>query len=189
MKPQIIGLYSPSPGCGKSTIAEYLHCYNFKTVSFARPLKLMTRVLLSQLGYPQELIQRFLIEQKEDRIPNIGVSARHILRTLGTEWGRDCVHPEVWLMCWRVSVDRHIRNGHHVVCDDVRFPNEADLIRQTGGALWRIDRPQPEPDSTHRSDGNLNDYSFDQVLENDSTVLDLYEKVDHLISPENVLVA
>lgn len=186
---EIIGLYSSCPQSGKSSIANYLSVYNFKTVSFARPLKQMVRSLISNLGYSPELVERFMTEAKEEAIPNLGVSARHLMRTLGTEWGRDCVHPDVWNRCWRVAVDRHTRNGHHVVVDDVRFPNEAALIRQIGGQLWRIHRPDsPELDASHRSDGALDDFAFDRVIDNDGTLLDLYAKVDAFVCPQGLCV-
>lgn len=187
---KLIGIYSSVPQSGKSKLANYLSVYDYKTVSFARPLKLMVRVLLSNLGYPPELVDRFMNEAKEEPIPNLGVSARHLLRTLGTEWGRDCVHPEVWNRCWRVSVQRHFNNGHHVVVDDLRFPNEAELIRQVGGQLWRLDRPDaPTPEGSHRSDGGLDDITFDHVLTNDGTLLDLYAQVDAILCPDGEVVA
>lgn len=187
---ELIAIYSSVPQSGKSSLANYLSVYNYKTVSFARPLKLMVRLLLSNLGYTPDLINRFMNESKEEPIPNIGVSARHLLRTLGTEWGRDCVHPEVWNRCWRVSVNRHFRNGHNVVVDDLRFPNEAELVRQVGGQIWRLQRPDaPENDSTHRSDRGLDDLTFDHLIENDGTLLDLYSKVDAILCTDGKLLA
>lgn len=180
---RLIGLYSSTPQSGKSSIANYLHIYNFKTVSFARPIKLMCRVLLSNLGYTPILIDRFMHEKKEEVIPNLGVSLRHLMRTLGTEWGRSCVHPEIWNKCWRISIDRHFRNGHDVVVDDVRFTNEVALLKQVGGEIWRIDRPSaPVQTTTHVSDGGLEDYAFDQTLINEGSLIDLYDQVDRLVS-------
>lgn len=182
---KIIGIYSPVPQSGKSSLAQYLAVYDFKVVSFAHPLKVMVRLLLSNLGYPPELVNRFLHEAKEEPVPNLGVSTRHLCQTLGTEWGRDCVHPELWNRCWRVAVERHTRNGHNVVCDDVRFPNEAEFIQATGGQLWRLTRPDaPTPEAVHRSDGALDSFTFDHDLINDGSLLDLYAQVDAILCPE-----
>lgn len=187
---KLIGIYSSVPQSGKSVLASYLTVYDYKTVSFARPFKRMVRLLLSNLGYTPELVNRFMNEAKEEPIPNIGVSARHLMRTLGTEWGRDCVHPEVWNRCWRVTIDRHFRNGHNVVVDDLRFPNEAELIRKSGGQIWHLIRPDaPTPEGSHRSDGGLNALTFDHVLINDGTLLDLYAKVDTILCPNGEVLA
>jgi hypothetical protein len=42
--------------------------------------------------------------------------------TLGTEWGRDAVHPDLWVRLWAASGPRTSR----VVVEDVRFPNEVE---------------------------------------------------------------
>lgn len=181
----LIGLYSSAPQCGKSTVAEYLRIYDFVTISFATPLKVMTRLVLKNLGYPPSLVKRYMTDHKEEVIPNIGVSARHMMRTLGTEWGRDCIHPEIWLMCWRVSIESALRQGRPVVCDDVRFPNEAELIQRLHGELWHISRTSiPTPESGHRSDGALDGFTFDLHLNNDGSLVDLYEIIDKVLPQE-----
>jgi hypothetical protein len=60
-----------------------------------------------------------------------------------------------------------------VVVDDVRFPNEAQLIKSMGGQLWRIERPGLTDATGHSSEGGLADWEFDRVIVNDGTVEDL----------------
>ena len=70
-----------------------------------------------------------------------------------------------------------------VVITDVRFPNEAALVRQLGGQLWQIRRPGYEAGGTgHASDTDGSEFRPDVVLENFGglddlrrTVLDAWE--------------
>lgn len=79
---------------------------------------------------------------------------------------------------------QHIANGlGPLVITDVRFPNEAALVRQLGGQLWQIRRPGYEAGGTgHASDTDGSEFRPDVVLENFGglddlrrTVLDAWE--------------
>lgn len=166
----LIGLYSPAPQSGKTTVANALAAsQGFCRVAFADPLKAMTCRFLEGLGYREDQAQRLVHVDKAVTIPELGVTARHLLQTLGTEWGRTCVAPDVWLKCWQAAAKRHPR----VVADDVRFPNEAQLIRDMGGQLWCIVRPGVEAATTHASEGGLAGWEFDRVIVNDGTLREL----------------
>lgn len=61
-----------------------------------------------------------------------------------------------------------------VVITDVRFPNEAALIRQLGGQLWQIRRPGYEAGGTgHASDTDGSEFGPDRVLVNGGSPMDL----------------
>ena len=61
-----------------------------------------------------------------------------------------------------------------VVITDVRFPNEAALIRQLGGQIWQIRRPGYEAGGTgHASDTDGSEFRPDVVLENFGSLEDL----------------
>jgi hypothetical protein len=154
-------------GSGKSVIANVLTSdFNFTRVKFAGPLKDMLRVMLFGMGFCNDDIKRMLEgDLKEVVIPELGVTPRHLMVTLGTEWGRDAVRPDLWTVLWAAQADRYA----DVVVDDVRFPNEVDLIRARGGKVWRIDRPglvssghiseslEVTPDITIKNTGTLAD--------------------------------
>ena len=169
--PRLIGLYSPAPGCGKSTVANAL--INHQRVSFAAPLKCAVSNMLHDLGVPG----LYAYTNKEAIIPELGVSARHMMQTLGTEWGRACIHPDFWVMIARAKAQRIMNENGSVVIDDVRFPNEAAMIRDLGGELWRIDRPGVSYDGSHESEGGLEDITPDRMIINDGTITQLKEKV------------
>ncbi|MGA0103180.1 MAG: hypothetical protein ACO3LH_05645 [Steroidobacteraceae bacterium] len=183
--PRLIGLYSPSPQAGKTTVATYLTEFGFYRAPFAAPIKRMARTFLIQLGYGPDDIDQLLTDCKEATLGGIRTSTRQILRTLGTEWGRTCIHPDVWLMCWERIATRHLNSGVSVVVDDVRFENEAELILRLGGELWSITRPDvPAHPTEHASEGALDAYpKFSQHLTNDATLLDLYGDVRSILDP------
>ena len=170
--PRLIGLYSPAPGCGKTSVADLL--IEHQRVSFAAPLKRAVWRLLDELGLEGF---RYVYTDKEAIIPELGVSARHMMQTLGTEWGRACIHPDFWVMIARAEAQRIMADGRSVVIDDVRFPNETAMIRELGGELWRIDRPGVSYDGDHSSEGGLEDITPDRVIINDGTITQLKEKI------------
>jgi hypothetical protein len=78
---------------GKDTFGRHLvENYSFEHAYFAKPLKNM----LTALGFPESQYQT--TEEKEAVIPDIGRSYRYLAQTIGTEWGRNLVHPDIWLL-------------------------------------------------------------------------------------------
>ena len=166
----IIGLYSPAAQSGKTTVAQYLQERGYCRLPFAQPMRDMLSVMLSDLGYSEEHIAHHLYVDKEAVVAELGVSARHLLRTLGTEWGRECVSPSVWLDVWLAKA----RRKSFVVVDDVRFTNEAELIRLLGGEVWRITRPGVVRNTEHASEGGLDEWEhFTCDIVNSGSISDL----------------
>lgn len=166
----IIGLYSPAAQSGKTTIAKFLQERGYTRLPFAQPMRDMLSVMLSDLGYSEEHIAHHLYVDKEAVVAELGVSARHLLRTLGTEWGRECVSPSVWLDVWLAKA----RRKSFVVVDDVRFTNEAELIRLLGGEVWRITRPGVVRNTEHASEGGLDEWEhFTCDIVNSGSISDL----------------
>ena len=60
----------------------------------------------------------------------------------------------------------HLKVGLTVLIDDMRFPNEYHLIKELGGECWLIKRPGNATTTSHPSEGGLDGYSFDRVLNN-----------------------
>jgi hypothetical protein len=196
----LIALYSPAPQCGKSTIADHLVTeHGFTRLSFAEPLKAMAGTLLGFFGYSPQDAFHMTHAAKEAPLPEIDrrITSRQLQRTLGTEWGRDCIHTDIWLRCW---ASRYLRlctqaAGTRVVVDDMRFLNEALLMQRFDALLWKVERPGVDISSTHRSDGDLNhlkplsdpenDYSvgFDHLFINDGSVDELLNAVDGTLTP------
>jgi len=158
-------------GSGKSEVAAVLTgVYGFTRVKFADPLKNMLRTMLSDMGHTAEDVERYLEgdlkESLVDGLHHLGITARHLMVTLGTEWGRDNLHRDIWLHLWLARAERFA----HVVADDVRFPNEVDAIRQAGGQIWQIIRPGLTA-AAHASEQLV--VEADRVIHNTGTLFDL----------------
>lgn len=92
------------------------------------------------------------------------------MQTLGTEWGRECIAPDVWTRLTLAGAS--LREGRSVVIDDVRFPNEVVAIRALGGIVVRIERPGLVPED-HPSGTAQAAIVADHTLANDGIVGDL----------------
>jgi hypothetical protein len=79
--------------------------------------------------------------------------------------------------CWKGRAQRF----DAVVADDVRFPNEAKMIKLLGGEMWRIDRPDAVRTFDHASEGSLDTYrEFDRHITNEGTIDDLISKLQDI---------
>jgi len=174
--PQIIGLMGYA-GAGKSEIARIL-CdeYGFVSPHIGRPLKRMLGALLDEIGYDAETIARYVDgDLKRSVIPELGVTSTEAQQTLGTEWGRECVRPDLWLSLWLAKADRLVANGGRVVQESVRFANEAEALRARGAIIVEVQRPGVGPHSDHPSERLPAEP--DLVIVNDGALLDLSRKV------------
>ena len=171
---RLIGLYSHAPSSGKSTVAGMLGGVTF---SFADPLRNFVARTLTSLGHDGFDLVR---NHKEEKITGIGVTPRQMMQTLGTEWGRACVHPDLWVMIAESEAKNWLRSVN-VTFDDVRFPNEADMIRRLGGELWLVDRPGVVYEGSHASEGALINVSPDSVINNSGDLEQLREVVSGLL--------
>lgn len=134
MAHRLIGLIGRK-GSGKDTAAEALEALGFQNVKFAGALKEMLGVFLAYQGADADTIRRMIDgDLKEVETPLFGgKTPRHAMQTLGTEWGRKLIHPDIWL---RASMAKAILGDS--VITDVRFPNEAEAVTKAGGAVVRI---------------------------------------------------
>jgi hypothetical protein len=121
-------------GSGKNAAAE---ATGGLVIGFADPLY---AGLAAMLGVTEEQLRARAT--KELPLPGIGRSPRDLLRTLGTEWGRELVRADIWLVRARQRIEDAGRAGAAVVAIcDVRFPNELAMVHDLGGQVWWVDRP------------------------------------------------
>ena len=106
---------------------------------------------------------------------------RPFLQWYGTEFGREFVGPDsIWIDDLIARVNEHqSRTGQVVICDDVRFENEVEHLRDAGFVFFRIERAS----DTHT--GALFDkYGVDktaQLLSHPSESAVLHLPVDYVI--------
>jgi len=170
--PKLIGLTGRARS-GKDTVAGMLQsAFQFKTLAFAAPLK---EGLKTMLGLTDEHVHGAL---KETLIEDFSKSPRQMLQTLGTEWGRLLVHDNIWLTVARRKVDEWRDCGFNVAITDVRFENEAEMIRKMGGQVWHVVRDSAPQVNAHASEGGVKfNADTDFTIYNNSTLDDLFDIV------------
>lgn len=146
---RLIGLAGVA-GSGKDTTFElireiYPGAANFK---FADPIK---DGIMMMLGEAYGVAYEDMYGASDRRSQQIGdlvledgspLTIRYALQTLGTEWGRECLHQDIWVNLAIQRAREAARGGvQTVVFTDCRFVSEARAIRDAGGTVWLIDRP------------------------------------------------
>jgi hypothetical protein len=164
---------------GKDTAGAVLGKCGFNHISFATPMKYYVGVLLSALGYSNEDCDAYTDgAKKQEIVPELGVTPRHMLQSLGTDWGRDLINPDLWVKLLVGRVKQAPEEDFYVT--DVRFHNEADLIRASGGKVVRIVNPNTADDcfSSHASERDIPNLATDYPdIINDSDIKTLHGKV------------
>ena len=137
---RIVGLTGPKY-VGKTTVARVLgeRPYYLARRSFAEPPREMIRTLLRLAGLSEaEIAAATTGSMKETPLSCLrGRSYRHAIRTLGDEWGRQLVDEGLWT---GILERRVTSEGVDVVVDDVRYEDEAELIRRLGGRVVELHR-------------------------------------------------
>lgn len=180
----IIGL-AGRKASGKTTAARFLvNGMDFHRLSFADPLRDMVGCFLLGMGYGADYIETLLTADKEQMLAPIGKTPRQLLQTLGTEWGRDHVDRNVWVTLARRRINTSAEP--RIIFDDVRFENEAAMIRGMGGQIIHIDRGDLAADS-HASEHGIDEHDADLFVDNDTTVEEFLRDVELVV--ESVVYA
>lgn len=157
-------------GSGKSTAIQCLREIQHEPVQVVK--------FAGTLYEIQELIYK-KIEPVYKRPENF-IKDRKLLQLIGTEWGRNSVSETIWLDLWKREVEYMSENypGTILVSDDVRFDNEADLIRSMGGSVIQIVSDKQRTDTKagiagHASETGVDLNKIDYILENNGSIEDL----------------
>lgn len=177
---KLIGLIGRARS-GKDTVARYLAMqHKFTHVAFADPMKEMLEAAFGDL---------FRDGDREQPIDWLGKSPRQLMQTLGTEWGRNQVHQDIWTLLMEQKILEQkaldeVGFGTNMVISDVRFYNEADMILKHGGELWQIQRDTAETVNAHVSE----QYSWDtyqtKTLDNNGSLAELFLQVEEAYQGE-----
>jgi hypothetical protein len=98
------------------------------------------------------------------------LTGREFLQRYGTEAHRDVFGQDFWL-------DAVLPDGRDdcplLVIPDVRFDNEAQRVRERGGTLVHINRPEVQPVEAHASEAGIPAAADDWVLHNTGSLEEL----------------
>jgi len=173
---RVIG-FTGYAGAGKDEAADTLTAFGFKKLGFADPMYDIALVLnpwLFRFGILFRLswAVRALGWTRAKKIPAV----RRYLQTLGTEVGRTFFGESVWVD----FLARRMRSGGKYTVTNVRYPNEAELIRRMGGHIIRIERPGTGPANGHSSEHQP--IHADAVIFNAGTIRELRIQVAETVA-------
>jgi len=163
----IIGLtgYAQS---GKDSVAKILvEQYGFTRLAFADKIRDMLYYLnpLVKEGFRlQGVVDAYGWDQAKVLFPEV----RKELQELGVS-ARSYLGSDVWV---HAVFEQMVDNVNYVITD-VRFENEADMIKKAHGDLWRIKRPGVKAVNGHISESELDGYKVDKILSNGDTLEEL----------------
>lgn len=157
-KRAIIG-FSGAISSGKDTAALIAqHAYpgmKFKRVSFADALKQAYSVMT---GIAWQNTKEF----KESMCPVFKVSRREVLQRMGTNALRNNFDKDIW-----INIVKHKYGEGNLIISDVRFDNEAQWIRDSGGVVIQIERTDGAEKSIYAYHESENGVKGDFVVKND----------------------
>lgn len=152
-----------------------------------------------------------------DELSESLLTYRELLTTLGTDLLRTQLHENCWinsLFSRYVSQDTRCKSPDVCQCSlpnwiitDVRFPNEAEAIKDRNGVIIRVERDlvvggedygftsvsvnQAEKDGIikpqHESETALDNYPFDYVIQNNGSIEELIVKIKEILIKEGVI--
>ena len=184
---------------GKDTIADYLiKNHNFHKISFADKLKDSVSAMFS---WDRELLDGKTNESRAWReevdaywTSETGrtITPRLVLQEFGTECMRNGFYDGIWVSLTKKKI---IENPHmNFVLPDTRFPNEAKMLYEIGGEVWRVKRGQDpawfseyqelgvEPTDVHPSEWAWAQTKFKHIINNDGTIPELKDQVRDLLA-------
>jgi len=197
-------------GSGKDTVAERIAQHGGVKDSFAAPLKDLASAVFGwnrELLKGDTVESREYREtpdmfwSRKTGIPNF--TPRLALQLLGTDVMRNHFHQDIWLHSLEYRIRSQRESVYFTVVSDARFRNELELIHKLGGSVIWVQRGElPEwydvaasanagnvisekimntkYCDVHVSEWNWAGYDVDYIIQNNSSLENLYEQVDRI---------
>lgn len=180
-KKMLVGLCG-FKGSGKSTLVAHnlrVGLRPAQVVSFASPIK----KALHAMGVPWAA----LINAEDKNFPLglfCGKTGRQLQQSLGTEWGRDMVGPDLWIRLANDAVTKNWGYELNVIIDDVRFDDEAKYIKDNGGIIIHVVRANHKGLDMHRSEAGINPTFIDMEFVNDGDWDAMVDRIGNELAPK-----
>ncbi|AWY06657.1 deoxynucleoside monophosphate kinase [Microbacterium phage Zeta1847] len=185
---------------GKNRAASHLLPLGYRPVAFADPLRELVAAInpavatvQGELVHYVETVSDLGYEAAKDEVDEVrrvlvDTGTKGVRETLGVRWGlEELLGSGLWVALadkrirdalshkrlegYYASEQRTVRHWRDLLAfTDVRFPDEADLIRSHGGIVVRVVRPGlARPADEDISETALDDYDVDYTILNDGT--------------------
>lgn len=193
-------------GCGKGTVGDILvEEYGFTKLSFADKLK---DGVATVFNWDRAMLEGDTVESREWRETQDDFWSRETGRTITPrlvlqEFGTDCMRhgfdDSIWVSLVKQELVKYPKKNF--VIPDVRFPNEANMIKSIHGEVWRVRRGQDpvwmrmyqdigvEPKDVHESEWRWAKVDFNSTIYNDLGIDELKSQVKGLLASNEHLVS
>ena len=155
---------SPSKDTSPVKTLKLLKQITPKNLSFATPLK----KIAVAVGFTLQQVFDPKLKNKVDEF--WGITPRQFLQMCGTEMFRNVWRDDVWVEIARKEIrtftKSNARNYGVMFIPDVRFPNEAQMIKEEGGIVVRITRAGVRT-MNHASENQVKTLPVDLEITND----------------------
>ena len=180
--PLIVGICG-NAGTGKDTAVRYMLDPKTMTdigkisyrMAFADPI----REIAAIFGFTKEQMSDRKLKETED--PFWGFSPRTFMQKVGTEMFRDNLREDVWIQLLVRRINEKIAENEKqdfhkgiYFITDVRFPNEAQAIKNIGGYVVKIHRDgySKSGENLHPSEKFVEQIEADLIIENKASNAD-----------------
>lgn len=170
-RPAIIGLAGYARSGKDSVAARLVEAYGFTRFAFADALK-RAALALNPMVDSYHRLSHVVNEEGWESAKSHG-EVRRVLQHFGM--GIRDIDPDFWV---RIVLDQFYARENGAVITDVRFPNEAERIRNIGGIIVRVVRPGVGPVNGHASETALDDLRPEWTINNDGDLDALARAVD-----------
>lgn len=168
-------------GVGKSTVMNIItNYYSTKSsesinLKFAQPLYDIQKLVYNRINRPNPNRDRTLLQ-------DIGM------------WGRNVINQDIWVDLWKEEVANIQKNspGTLILCDDMRFDNEAKAVKDMKGIILKIEATVETrakritlQNTQHVSELGISPEYVDSIIYNDGTKEEL--EWDVLSALESIL--
>jgi hypothetical protein len=189
---KLIGLIGKARS-GKDTVGKYIETqYNGKCYALADPIKDLSRTLFL---FDEEQLYGSKKEIIDERW---GITPRQTFQMIGTNimqfaiYGfipdllnkvpmrQFCIkHFKEWLNRFQTESEN---TDKIVIVTDIRFPHEADMIKDMNGILIKINRPSLNTSGEqYKHCSETAELSYNYLIHNDDTIEKLYQNVDEIL--------
>lgn len=154
---------------GKDTIADVLvKNYGFVKINYADHLKKCTSLLFNFNNDQMYNKEKDIIDVRYNKTP------RELLQWFGTDVMRKQFDNDFWI--------NHVENQFDnklLVISDVRFQNEADLIKKYNGIIIKVTRKNALNNDHESENQNIKE---DFIIDNDDTKQKLINKINNIMT-------